>query len=53
MALNPEAQHKAQLELDRVIGSERLPEFADRSSLPYVEALMREVMRLHPVIPGM
>ncbi|KAF8871010.1 cytochrome P450 [Infundibulicybe gibba] len=35
MALYPEAQRKAQAELDSVVGNNRLPEFADRNSLPY------------------
>ena len=51
MAMHPEAQKKAQEELDRVIGSERLPEFEDRSSLPYLSALLKEVLRWHPVTP--
>jgi hypothetical protein len=45
MILHPSAQKQAQLEIDTVIGSERLPEFEDRSSLPYVEALCWEVLR--------
>ncbi|KAF8880396.1 cytochrome P450 [Infundibulicybe gibba] len=51
MATNPEVQWKAQAEIDAVIGPERLPEPSDRSSLPYVEALYREVMRWRPVLP--
>ncbi|KAJ7244877.1 cytochrome P450 [Mycena rebaudengoi] len=38
-------------EIDSVIGTHRLPEFDDRSSLPYVEAVYREVMRWKPVTP--
>ncbi|KAF8997615.1 cytochrome P450 [Cyathus striatus] len=44
------AQQKAQKEIDEVIGG-RLPEYEDRESLPYVEAIYREVMRWHPVAP--
>lgn len=51
MTLFPEAQKKAQEEIDRVIGSERLPSFEDRPSLPYVDALVKEVLRWHPVAP--
>ncbi|KAF7357538.1 O-methylsterigmatocystin oxidoreductase [Mycena sanguinolenta] len=51
MALYPEAQKKAQTEIDTVIGTDRLPEFEDCPSLPYVEALYREVMRWKPVGP--
>ncbi|KDR69728.1 hypothetical protein GALMADRAFT_145141 [Galerina marginata CBS 339.88] len=48
MAVNPEIQTKAHQELDNVIGSDRLPDFADRGSLPYIEAIYREVMRWRP-----
>ncbi|KAJ6466205.1 cytochrome P450 [Mycena sanguinolenta] len=41
-------QKKAQAEIDTVIGAGRLPEFEDRPSLPFVEALYREVMRWKP-----
>lgn len=51
MAKFPEAQKKAQEELDRVIGPDRLPQFADLPSLPYMYALIREVMRWHVVAP--
>ncbi|KAF7789305.1 hypothetical protein EIP86_000249 [Pleurotus ostreatoroseus] len=51
MTLHPEAQRKAQEELDRVVGSDRLPTFADREHLPYVEALVTEVFRWNPVVP--
>ncbi|KAJ7811371.1 cytochrome P450 [Mycena leptocephala] len=44
-------QQKAQSEIDTVIGIHRLPEFEDRPSLPFVEALYREVMRWKPVTP--
>ncbi|KAF7357516.1 Cytochrome P450 [Mycena sanguinolenta] len=51
MALYPEIQKKAQTEIDTVIGTDRLPEFEDRPSLPFVEALYREFMRWKPVTP--
>ncbi|KAJ7935552.1 cytochrome P450 [Mycena leptocephala] len=51
MALHPDIQKKAQSEIDTVIGTHRLPEFEDRPSLPFVEALYREVMRWKPVAP--
>jgi cytochrome P450 len=51
MVLNPSVQEKAQAELDAVVGPNRLPDFGDRDSLPYVEAVMRETMRYHPVSP--
>ena len=47
----PSAQRKAQAELDAVIGPERLPDFSDRAALPYMSALLREVLRWHVVTP--
>ncbi|KIL54000.1 hypothetical protein M378DRAFT_93279, partial [Amanita muscaria Koide BX008] len=43
---------KAQEEIDNVVGSYRLPSYEDRPSLPYVEALYREVHRWRPVTPN-
>ena len=51
MALNPEAQKRAQAELDAVIGANRLPSLSDRDSLPCVEALVMEVHRWNPIVP--
>ncbi|KAM3084110.1 hypothetical protein ACMFMG_001784 [Clarireedia jacksonii] len=50
MTLNPEVQEKAWLELDTVIGRERLPELDDREKLPYVERVLQEVYRWFPVV---
>ncbi|KAF9463769.1 cytochrome P450 [Collybia nuda] len=51
MVLNPEVQKKAQAEIDAVIGNERLPSLADRSQLPYIMALVTEVLRWNSVAP--
>ncbi|THU99237.1 cytochrome P450 [Dendrothele bispora CBS 962.96] len=51
MLLYPDIQHKAQKELDQVVGSERLPEFGDRENMPYITALMYEIFRSQPVNP--
>jgi len=51
MAKFPEAQRKAQEEIDDVIGRDRIPSYDDRQSLPQVEALYREVLRWMPVLP--
>nr|VWO94991.1 N/A [Ganoderma boninense] len=51
MACFPEAQRKAQAEIDAVLGSERLPSVADKDRLPYVRALVLEVLRWLPVAP--
>lgn len=47
----PEVQKKAQEELDRVIGNDRLPVSADRDTLPYIMAVMKETHRWHPIAP--
>ncbi|EMD40455.1 hypothetical protein CERSUDRAFT_80124 [Gelatoporia subvermispora B] len=51
MTCFPEAQKKAQEEIDSVIGTDRLPTIADRERLPYVNALCKEVLRWNPVAP--
>ncbi|OCH88434.1 cytochrome P450 [Obba rivulosa] len=51
MVFHPEAQKRAQEELLRVVGSNRLPDFSDRESLPYVVAIMKECSRWIPVLP--
>ncbi|KAK7397587.1 hypothetical protein QQX98_013046 [Neonectria punicea] len=45
MVLHPEIQKKARDQLDSVIGPDRLPEFSDRGSLPYIEHIVQEVYR--------
>ncbi|KAI0770513.1 cytochrome P450 [Fomes fomentarius] len=51
MSLHPEVQKKAQEELDRVVGPTRLPKYADRKNLPYVNAIVKETLRWHVVVP--
>ena len=51
MALYPEVQQRAQEEIDRVVGSDRLPALEDRVTLPYVEAVLLECLRFHPMAP--
>jgi len=45
MLLYSEVQMKAQKELDTVVGQDLLPEFSDRPSLPYINAILKEVIR--------
>lgn len=47
----PEIQKRAQNEIDKIVGTSRLPSFEDRPSLPYIDALVKEVYRWHPVVP--
>ena len=52
MILHPEVAKKAQAEVDAVVGLDRLPSFADREKLPYINALVLEVIRWHSVVPN-
>ncbi|KAG0698338.1 cytochrome P450 [Suillus ampliporus] len=45
----PHVMRKAQAELDNVIGADRIPEFHDKESLPYINALVNETLRWRPV----
>ena len=47
----PEIFDKATEELDRVIGKERCVEEKDIVNLPYIDSIVKETMRLHPVAP--
>jgi len=51
MALYPEVQKKAQAEIDAVVGPNRLPDFQDRPSLLYINAVVKESMRWNIVVP--
>ncbi|KAF4621051.1 hypothetical protein D9613_001199 [Agrocybe pediades] len=53
MAKHPEIQRKTQAEIDRVVGTKRLPDFSDRASgdMPYLEAIYREVLRMSTPVP--
>ena len=51
MALYPEVQKKAQAEIDAVVGSNRLPDFNDRPSLPYINAVVKESSRWNLAVP--
>lgn len=47
MVLYPDVMAKAQKEIDSIIGTdpERLPTIEDRSSLPYLECILKESYR--------
>ena len=40
---------EAQRELDRVVGSDRLPSYDDQPDLPYIQAVVAETLRWRPV----
>lgn len=48
MVLHPDIQEKARSQLDSVIGRDRLPNFSDRASLPYIEYIVQEIYRYVP-----
>ncbi|CAI0381226.1 unnamed protein product [Linum tenue] len=50
MVLHPEIQAKAQQELDAEVGRGRKVQDSDILNLPYLQAIIKEVLRLHP--PG-
>ncbi|KAH9175638.1 cytochrome P450 [Lactarius sanguifluus] len=51
MVAFPEAQRRAQAELDAVVGRDRLPTFSDSPHLPYIHALVKETLRWRPAAP--
>jgi hypothetical protein len=51
LTLYPEIQRKVQAEIDQIVGNSRLPDFSDEAALPYVQAVLKEVLRWHPVAP--
>ncbi|KAL5521415.1 hypothetical protein ACEPAG_9341 [Sanghuangporus baumii] len=51
MVSDQKSQKRAQEEIDRNIGLHRLPSFSDRAKLPFIDCLMKEVLRIHPPIP--
>ncbi|KAJ7495372.1 cytochrome P450 [Mycena latifolia] len=51
MLANPDAQRRAQAEIDSVTGGKYLPDFDDEASLPYVSAIVKEVLRWRNVTP--
>ena len=51
MTAYPEVQRKCQAELDAVVGNDRLPTFEDRDQLPYLSAMLKEVIRWGPTAP--
>ncbi|KAF9047034.1 cytochrome P450 [Hymenopellis radicata] len=58
LTAHPEVQQEAWKEIDRVVGDLRLPQYEDFASLPYIQAIIREVIvftscyRWRPVSPA-
>lgn len=51
MCLHPEVQTKAQAEVDSITGLARLPTTSDREHLPYLNAIISEVLRYSVITP--
>jgi cytochrome P450 len=50
MVLYPDAQKRAQEEIDSILGHDRFPHFGDADALPYLKAVLYELLRWAP--PG-
>ncbi len=51
MVVYPDIQRKAQAAVEAAVGKDRLPEFDDILSIPYLHAVVKETLRWHPVAP--
>ncbi|KAI1883606.1 hypothetical protein AGOR_G00233300 [Albula goreensis] len=51
MCMYPDVQERVQMEIDSVVGSDRLPSLKDKTSLPFTEATIMEVQRMTVVVP--
>lgn len=50
MVLHPDIQSKAQSEIDNIVGTTRAVSDSDLQNLPYLQAIVKETLRVHP--PG-
>ncbi|XP_058071347.1 cytochrome P450 93A3-like [Magnolia sinica] len=48
---HPDIFKKARVEIDSVVGKNKLVEESDVQNLPYLQAIVKETVRLHPAIP--
>lgn len=48
MLAHPEVLQKVRAEVDRVVGSDRMPTFEDEPNLPYLVACIKETLRRRP-----
>ncbi|PON89553.1 Cytochrome P450, E-class, group I [Trema orientale] len=48
---HPKVLEKAREEIDRVVGKSRLVSESDSPDLPYIQAILKETLRLHPPLP--
>nr|CAB3445752.1 unnamed protein product [Digitaria exilis] len=48
---NPETMKKLKAQLSSVLGSKECVECSDVDSVPYLQAIIKETLRLHSVVP--
>ena len=48
---NPRVQRKAQEEVDRVVGRDRIPTWDNVPNLPYTNLVLQETYRMNPLSP--
>ncbi|KAI9439111.1 cytochrome P450 [Lactarius indigo] len=51
MVAYPDVQRRAQAELDAIVGRTRIPTFSDFQHLPYIRAVVKEMLRWRSVTP--
>jgi hypothetical protein len=51
MSMFPEVQRKAQEEIDSIVGTGKLPTFDHRDQLRYINFVVEEALRWHPIVP--
>ena len=51
MAQYPSVQEKLQAEIDEIVGDSRLPSLADRPVMPYMDAVLHELLRVSSIAP--
>ncbi|KAK7029428.1 hypothetical protein VNI00_014682 [Paramarasmius palmivorus] len=51
MARHPDIQKRAQEDIDRITNKQRMPNFGDQESLPYITAIIKEISRWAPTAP--
>ncbi|KAG2036099.1 cytochrome P450 [Suillus americanus] len=51
MVLYPDVQARARADINQAVRHDEMPCLDDRASLPYLDAILHEVLRWHPVSP--
>ncbi|XP_033017514.1 cytochrome P450 27C1 isoform X2 [Lacerta agilis] len=52
LAKHPEVQHSVYKEIVNNLGKDKIPDAHDVPNLPLIRALLKETLRLYPVLPG-